>query len=209
MLLDLRSNPGGLINEAEAVADELLTSGAIYSTRHRGQVLEEVRAHAGGALSRLPLVVLVNEYSASASELVVGALQDHKRATVVGANTFGKGSVQTIFQLQGGAGMRLTTMRYYTPKGFAIQANGVVPDIAVSYRPDNDAQLPALKEADLTGHLSAERGAGRTPKRTVDGGKRPDYQPVKSLPRHPKDGDDVALRVAYETLIDAIHQKTN
>ena len=207
VLLDVRSNPGGLINEAEAVADELLGAGAIYSTRHRGRVLEEVRAHAGGALSRLPLVALVNEYSASASELLVGALQDHKRATIVGATTFGKGSVQTIFQLQGGAGMRLTTMRYYTPKGFAIQANGVVPDIAVQYRPDNDAQLPALKEADLDGHLTAEHGAERTPKRLVDGGKRPDYVPVAALPNHPKDGQDVALRVAYETLIKAIQAK--
>src|SRR5262249_45892544 len=131
VLLDLRNNPGGLVDEAEAVADEFLSSGAIYSTRHRGKIVEEAMAHDGGAFASLPVVVLVNEDSAGSAELVAGALQDSGRGTVVGAPTFGKGSVQTIFDLPGGAGMRLTTMRYYTPKGRSIQAEGVRPDVLI------------------------------------------------------------------------------
>jgi carboxyl-terminal processing protease len=96
--LDLRNNPGGLVDEAAAVADEFLSQGVIFTTRHRERVVDEVKAGRGGALRRGPLVVLVNEYSASA-ELVAGALQDHKRGTVVGAKTFGKGSVQTLIDL--------------------------------------------------------------------------------------------------------------
>src|SRR5262249_53065392 len=104
VILDLRSDPGGLVDEASEVADEFLEGGVIYSARHRGKTVDEVTARGGGALTDMPAVVLVNEFSASASELVAGALQDHKRATIVGRPTFGKGSVQTIFELPGGAG---------------------------------------------------------------------------------------------------------
>jgi carboxyl-terminal processing protease len=131
LVLDMRNNPGGLVNEATAVADEFLSGGVIFTTRRRGQIVDDLRADELGALRRGPVVVLVNEYSASAAELVAGALQDNKRAPVVGAPTFGKGSVQTIVDLPGGAGLRLTTLRYYTPSGRPIQAQGVKPDVLV------------------------------------------------------------------------------
>ena len=124
VVLDMRANPGGLVDEASAISDEFLTSGTIYSTRHRGEVVEEIKAHGGGALVGIPMAIVVNEYSASAAELVAGSLQDNHRAKVVGAATFGKGSVQTILELPGGAGLKLTTMRYYTPNGRSIQAQG-------------------------------------------------------------------------------------
>src|SRR5215472_6276783 len=157
VVLDLRSDPGGLVDEAAEVTDEFLTGGTIYTTRHRGQIVDEVKAGGGGAFSDAPVVVLVNEFSASAAELVAGALQDHKRGLVVGANTFGKGSVQTIIDLPGGAGMRLTTARYYTPSGRSIQADGIHPDVAVEgSRVGDAAALPPLRERDLEGHLPAE-----------------------------------------------------
>src|SRR5579859_795949 len=139
VILDLRADPGGLVDEAAAVADEFLDDGVIYTARHRGRVVDEVKARAGGAFLREPCVVLVNQWTASASELVAGALQDHKRATVVGEPTFGKGSVQAIVSLPGGAGMRLTVSRYYTPNGRAIQADGVHPDVVVERTGEGDA----------------------------------------------------------------------
>jgi carboxyl-terminal processing protease len=119
VILDMRNNPGGLVDEAQAVADEFITSGTIFSTRHRGQVVDEAKAHAGGAFASLPVVTLVNEYSASAAELVAGALQDSGRATVVGAQTFGKGSVQTIFDLPGGAWCASATSKGTYPQSRA------------------------------------------------------------------------------------------
>ena len=131
ILLDVRINPGGLVDEATEIADEFLSTGGIYSMRHRGEVIEDLKARSGGAFADIPCVALVNEWSASASELLVGALQDNKRATVVGANTFGKGSVQSILPLPNGAGLKLTTARYYTPSGHAIQADGIHPDVVI------------------------------------------------------------------------------
>ena len=217
VVLDLRSNPGGLVDEAAEIADEFLESGTIYTTRHRGQIVDEVKARAGGAFSALPTVVLVNEYSASASELMAGALQDQKRALVVGANTFGKGSVQTILQLPGGAGIRLTTARYYTPSGHSLQAEGIHPDVLVELNRDPAAAgLSALHERDLEGHLAAQASAdgGRTlravapsigsprtrarrprpPNRGVDGSD------AHSVPRDPMTGSDFMLRIAYQAL---------
>src|SRR5205085_9972788 len=110
---------------------EFLTTGGIYSMRHRGEVIEDLKSRPGGAFAEVPVVILVNEWSASASELLVGALQDNKRATVVGVNTFGKGSVQSILPLPNGAGLKLTTARYYTPSGHAIQADGIHPDVVI------------------------------------------------------------------------------
>ena len=200
VILDMRSNPGGLIDEAEGVADEFLSSGSIYSTRHRGKILDEIYAHRGGALADLPAVVLVNEYSASSAELVAGALQDNERATVVGARTFGKGSVQTIFALPGGAGLRLTTMRYYTPNGRAIQAAGIEPEVLVRYQED-DKGAPPLRENDLAGHLAAETGDGPSrANRVVVGDKRPDYTPIGEVAGDPHAGKDLALQVAYDTV---------
>src|SRR5262249_45446040 len=154
VLLDLRSNPGGLVDEATEIADEFLATGGIYPMRHRGQIIEDLKAHPGGAFADLPVVVLVNEWSASASELLVGALQDNKRATVVGANTFGKGSVQSILPLPSGAGLKLTTARYYTPSGHAIQADGIHPDVVIEPGTRAPTESPKItRERDLPGHL--------------------------------------------------------
>jgi carboxyl-terminal processing protease len=209
VVLDLRSDPGGLVDEAAEVADEFLDSGVIYSARHRGKVVDEVRARSGGSLLDIPAVVLVNEWSASASELVTGALQDHKRAVVVGASTFGKGSVQTIFELPGGAGMRLTTERYYTPDGHAIQAVGVRPDVIVEGTRATEAALPTVRESDLEGHLSAEGVARNAPRTIADAGPpvdaaAPDASALLAsegtlarVATNPEQGNDYALRVGY------------
>ncbi|MEA2084204.1 MAG: S41 family peptidase [Thermodesulfobacteriota bacterium] len=132
LLFDLRSNPGGLLDQAVKVSDLFLRKGLIVSTK--GRIKEQnmtYKAHSGGTYYDFPIVVLVNEGSASASEIVAGALQDHKRALILGAQTFGKGSVQTIIPMNNGAGIRLTTARYYTPNGTSIQAKGIAPDIIV------------------------------------------------------------------------------
>jgi carboxyl-terminal processing protease len=208
VLLDLRSNPGGLVDEASGVADELLGEGVIYTTRHRGSTVDEVRAGKGGALAREPIVALVNEYSASAAELVAGALQDHHRATIVGASTFGKGSVQSIIDLPGGAGLRLTTMRYYTPRGHAIQAKGIQPDVPVSPGSAADKAFGVLRESDLENHLSAE-GAAAAPKKPKEGSADVPTDPAtvpavlgssRDVPRDPSKGKDVALSVGYRLL---------
>ena len=201
VIIDLRNNPGGLINEAEGVADELMSGGVIFSTRHRGEVLDEVHARAGGSLAQVPAVVLVNEFSASSAELVAGALQDHQRATIIGAPTFGKGSVQTIFQLQGGAGLRLTTMRYYTPKGRAIQAAGIAPDVVIKYADSSADDALIMREASLEGHLAAEaQNRDKAAAKVLKGTRTPEYKPVDKLPSDPSAGADFALRVAHETL---------
>lgn len=210
VILDLRNNPGGLVDEAEAVADEFLASGTIYSTRHRGKVVDEVKARDGGAFSSLPIVVLVNEYSASSSELVAGALQDNKRATIVGANTFGKGSVQTIFDLPGGAGLRLTTMRYYTPSGRSIQAEGIRPDVLIDSGRDPDPEL--VRERDLDGHLAPEAAAAKkkdVPVLTDPNGKKKDGSPATpaaqdEVLKDPTKGADFALSIGYQVLLKAL-----
>jgi carboxyl-terminal processing protease len=207
VVLDMRNNPGGLVDEAAAVADEFLGGGTIYTARHRGQVVDEVRAHAGGSLVDAPAVVLVSAYTASAAELVTGALQDAKRAKVIGSQTFGKGSVQTIFELPGGAGMRLTTERYYTPAGHAVQADGIHPDIVVNAE---DTTIPLVRERDLAGHLEAE--VPSTPEKTaivIDGGApSPDDDEneasggsVAKVPVDPETGSDVVLKIGYATLV--------
>ncbi|GAB3446323.1 S41 family peptidase [Insolitispirillum peregrinum] len=131
-VLDLRNNPGGLLDQAIAVSDAFLESGEIVSTRSRhAEDTQRFNAHSGDLTNGLPLVVLINDGSASASEIVAGALQDHKRAIIVGTKSFGKGSVQTIIPLPSHGAMRLTTARYYTPSGRSIQAVGIEPDIEV------------------------------------------------------------------------------
>jgi len=207
IVLDLRNNPGGLVNEASAVADEMLSGGIIYTTRHRDEVVDEVRATRNGSLKRGPMVVLVNEYSASASELLAGALQDHHRATVVGAQTFGKGSVQSIIDLPGGAGLRLTTMRYYTPAGRAIQAQGIEPDVKVHAAYVADKSFGVVREADLENHLPAEGppGSGPAPKPTPEPRKSSDQEGssthlgvAREIPKDPTNGDDLALSIGYQ-----------
>ena len=161
IVLDLRNNPGGLLNQAIAVSDAFLDAGEIVSTRGRDpRDSDRFNATPGDLAQGKPLVVLINGGSASASEIVAGALQDHNRAIVVGTRSFGKGSVQTIMPLQGSGAMRLTTARYYTPSGRSIQALGVAPDIIVEPRrptPEEEEaeELRAARsEADLRGSLS-------------------------------------------------------
>ena len=162
-VLDLRNNPGGLLTQAIDVSDAFLNEGEIVSTRGRGpQDNERFNAVAGDLADGKPVVVLINGGSASASEIVAGALQDHRRAIVVGTKSFGKGSVQTIIPVRGDGAMRLTTARYYTPSGRSIQSLGVMPDIVVN-QPAVDPNAPAedaakddgtRSEADLRGVLS-------------------------------------------------------
>ena len=158
-ILDLRSNPGGLLNQAVAIADYFLDDGLIVYTKGRRDAQNTVfNAHATGE-KKYPLVVLVNEGSASASEIVAGAIQSHKRGIIVGTQTFGKGSVQTIIPLPDGAGLRMTTARYYTPDDRSIQALGITPDVVVPFVPcispeKNNAQRKFIKEIDLENHLS-------------------------------------------------------
>jgi carboxyl-terminal processing protease len=156
-IIDLRNNPGGLLEEAVTVSDAFLERGEIVSTRGRNAEETQRRAaHAGDLTKGKPVVVLVNGGSASASEIVAGALQDHKRATLVGTRSFGKGSVQTIIPLGSGNGaLRLTTARYYTPSGKSIQAKGIVPDIEVLQDVPEElkARTDTKGEASLRGHL--------------------------------------------------------
>lgn len=158
-VIDLRNNPGGLLNQAIAVSDAFLDKGEIVSTR--GRIKEDIRrdnATPGDLTEGLPIVVLVNGGSASASEIVAGALQDHKRGVILGTQSFGKGSVQTILSLPGHGAMRLTTARYYTPSGRSIQAKGITPDIVVdrvvvTEHKDNEF----VREADLKGALDKKK----------------------------------------------------
>ncbi len=160
-VIDLRNNPGGLLNQAVQVADAFLDKGEIVSTRGREPGdSDRFNATAGDLAQGKPVVVLINGGSASASEIVAGALKDHQRAVVIGTRSFGKGSVQTIMPLQGDGAIRLTTARYYTPSGRSIQALGVLPDILVEQRPPSDATDEEKDtanqrfEADLKGALS-------------------------------------------------------
>ncbi|OIP83216.1 MAG: peptidase S41 [Rhodobacterales bacterium CG2_30_65_12] len=162
VVLDLRNNPGGLLNQAIAVSDAFLEAGEIVSTRGRNpEDTERVNAKPGDITGGKPMVVLINGGSASASEIVAGALKDHHRAVTVGTKSFGKGSVQTVMPLRGDGAMRLTTARYYTPSGRSIQALGVSPDIVVEQPPrapvdETQAEdTPQFRsEADLRGRLN-------------------------------------------------------
>ena len=162
IVLDLRNNPGGLLNQAILVSDAFLEEGEIVSTRGREAAdSDRINAKPGDLAEGKPMVVLINGGSASASEIVAGALQDHRRAIVVGTKSFGKGSVQTVMPLRGDGAMRLTTARYYTPSGRSIQALGISPDIIVEQprpRPVGDEEAeedarPSRSEADLRGSL--------------------------------------------------------
>ncbi|MFL6947849.1 MAG: S41 family peptidase [Xanthobacteraceae bacterium] len=159
-VLDLRNNPGGLLDQAISVSDAFLEKGEIVSTRGRNaEETQRFNARAGDLTKGKPIIVLINGGSASASEIVAGALQDHKRATVIGTRSFGKGSVQTIIPLGSGNGaLRLTTARYFTPSGTSIQAKGIKPDIEVLQDVPEElkARTDTKGEASLRGHLKAE-----------------------------------------------------
>ena len=169
-VLDLRNNPGGLLSQAIKVSDAFLDKGEIVSTRskHKGEG-DRFNAMRGDLAKGKPIVVIINGGSASASEIVAGALQDHRRAIILGTKSFGKGSVQTIMPLQGNGAIRLTTSRYYTPSGRSIQAVGVVPDILVETRKaseDDENFKKTRSEASLRGSLTKE--LSETDKKRLD-----------------------------------------
>jgi carboxyl-terminal processing protease len=159
MILDLRNDPGGLLDQAVAVCDDFITSGEVVSTRARHpEDSQRMNAHGTDITGGLPLVVLINEGSASASEIVAGALQDHRRSVTLGVRSFGKGSVQTVIPLAGGNGaIRLTTARYYTPSGRSIQGLGIAPDIKVRESREDDSKF-MLREGDLSHIIKNEGG---------------------------------------------------
>src|SRR5208337_1437626 len=187
-VVDLRNNPGGLLDQAISVSDTFLDKGEIVSTRGRNpEETQRFNARPGDMTKGKPLIVLINGGSASASEIVAGALQDHRRATLVGTRSFGKGSVQTIIPLGAGNGaLRLTTARYFTPSGHSIQAKGITPDIEVLQDvPDElKGRTDTKGEASMRGHLSAE-GAEQTGSQSY-------------VPPEPK--DDKALHTALDLI---------
>lgn len=180
LVLDLRNNPGGVLNSAVAISDAFLTEGLIVYTK--GRVADsalEFKAGPDDVLAGAPLVVLVNGGSASASEIVAGALQDHRRAIIMGAQTFGKGSVQTIIPIDDASALKLTTALYYTPAGRSIQAEGIIPDIPLERGRLELSEPPALgnvKEADLVRHLT--NGEDKP-------GNRSEGQPQPDKPKDP------------------------
>jgi carboxyl-terminal processing protease len=195
-VLDLRNNPGGLLDQAIAVSDAFLDKGEIVSTRERDPAnTKRYTARSGDMAENFPIVVLINQGSASASEIVAGALKDHKRAVVLGTKSFGKGSVQTVIPLKDYGAMRLTTARYYTPSGVSIQATGIEPDIIVEQAKveelnDNDIR----SEASLRGHLkndqkndgkqsdpSAKPADNKASKETKELTAKEDYQLSRAL----------------------------
>ena len=164
LILDLRNNPGGLLSQAIEVADLFLDSGIIVSTKGRNASQDmQVAAKKNDIHGNYPIVVLVNGGSASASEIVAGALQDNKKALLLGTKTFGKGSVQTILPLSDGSGLRLTTARYYTPSGKSIQSSGITPDIEVEFIPPKkegeEGKPKFIREKDLEGHMENDTQA--------------------------------------------------
>ncbi|OGP29740.1 MAG: peptidase S41 [Deltaproteobacteria bacterium GWC2_42_11] len=191
LILDLRNNPGGLLTQAVEVSDKFLKSGMVVYTKGRiaGQDMK-FEAKAEGTQPDYPIIVIVNSGSASASEIVAGALQDHKRAVVLGVQTFGKGSVQTIIPLSDGSALRLTTSKYYTPSGRSIQAKGIEPDIVVEDPKDGGAR-GILREKDLERHLEAEGAAPEKDKK---------IKVEEKTEKEKGDAEDIQLKRAVEYL---------
>jgi carboxyl-terminal processing protease len=175
LVLDMRNNPGGLLDQAIAVSDAFLDKGEIVSTRgRRNDEAQRFNAKPGDLLNGLPIVVLINGGSASASEIVAGALQDHRRAILLGTRSFGKGSVQTIIPMGNQGAIRLTTARYYTPSGRSIQAQGIDPDIVVEpARLEKVDQPRARRESDLRGALRNDQQQGQGQQQPGQGGEQP------------------------------------
>ena len=185
VILDLRNNPGGLLDQAVAVSDDFIDQGEIVSTRARHpEDSQRWNAKDGDITGGLPLVVLTNGGSASASEIVAGALQDHRRAILVGTRTFGKGSVQTVIPLEANGAMRLTTARYYTPSGRSIQGLGITPDIEVHSSRTETPHFGPEREADLNRVLL---NTGGTPQQSAPA--RTDLPPIaRDIPKLPPEG---------------------
>ena len=191
-ILDLRNNPGGLLDQAVQVSDDFLTGGEVVSTRGRHpDDTQRYDAHAGDITDGKPVIVLINAGTASASEIVSGALQDHHRATVVGMTSFGKGSVQTIIPLsEGGGALRLTTARYYTPSGHSIQAQGIIPDVEVAEGDEDDVpKIARPSEADLPGHLAGEPVAKKANQTVI--------RPPANAPKTGADGKPYDFQLNY------------
>ena len=194
LVLDLRSNPGGLLEQSVSVSSLFLDGGEVVSTRGRDpRDTERYNAEPGDMLNGAPIVVLINQGSASASEIVTGALKDRERATVVGLTSFGKGSMQTVIPLRGGrdGALRLTTARYYTPAGVSIQATGILPDIAISSRRIDPDAPQRFTEADLRNALGNETGEQRA---------EIDAAAVEQPPEDWAEGEDYQLARAIEVL---------
>jgi carboxyl-terminal processing protease len=203
LVLDLRNNPGGLLQEAVSVSNEFLNSGLIVYTKGRasGQDMS-FSAEKPGTQPDYPMIIIVNNGSASASEIVAGALQDHSRAIILGTTTFGKGSVQTIIPLSDGSAVRLTTSKYYTPSGRSIQAKGIEPDIVVG-----ETVKKHIKEKDLEGHLEAEGQTQNDPAAVNPSGKESkDFkEKLKKIKISEEDakgeeGEDIQLKRAIDYL---------
>ncbi|MBI5233370.1 MAG: S41 family peptidase [Deltaproteobacteria bacterium] len=194
LVLDLRNNPGGLLQQAVEVSDRFIESGLIVYTKGRasGQNME-FNAKKAGTQPDYPIIVLVNGGSASASEIVAGALQDHNRAVILGTRTFGKGSVQTIIPLTDGSAVRLTTSKYYTPLGISIQAKGIEPDIVVS-----EEKTEHIKEKDLAGHLKGE--SEKSEDKTEDKVEKDEVKEKVKVQAETKDGEDIQLKRALDYL---------
>ncbi len=186
LVLDLRNNPGGLLDQAVSVSDDFLDQGEIVSTRSRHpEESQRWNAKPGDIAAGLPVVVLINGGSASASEIVAGALQDHRRAIVLGTRSFGKGSVQTVMPLQGNGAMRLTTARYYTPSGRSIQGLGIMPDVEVAASRTETPHFGPEREADLNRALRNQGGASQ-PATQAPRTDMPNV--VRDIPKLPAEG---------------------
>jgi len=200
LVLDLRNNPGGVLSAAADVSDAFLDEGKLVFTKGRVENSEfEFNAKPGDIMNGLPVVVLINGGSASASEIVAGALQDHNRAVIMGSKSFGKGSVQTIQELRSGGAVKITTARYFTPSGRSIQGEGITPDIILERYEikdsDQDNSL-RIKEADLKGSISNPTKSQEALKKAVEEGSSDDEKdaPAKAI----KASDDFQL---YEALL--------
>jgi carboxyl-terminal processing protease len=186
VILDLRNNPGGLLDQAVAVSNDFLDQGEIVSTRARHpQESQRWNAKPGDIVEGLPVVLMINGGSASASEIVAGALQDQRRAVVLGTRSFGKGSVQTVMPLPGNGAMRLTTARYYTPSGRSIQGLGITPDVEVAASRTEAPRFGPEREADLRGALRNQGGTTQP----ANPAPRTDLPSiVKDIPKLPPEG---------------------
>ena len=190
LVLDLRNNPGGLLDQAVKVSDTFLEQGLIVYTEGREEGSQmRFSAHSSGTEPGYPIVVLINGGSASASEIVAGALQDNERAVILGTQSFGKGSVQTIIPMNDDTGLRLTTARYFTPSGTSIQAKGIVPDILVKPMEIKEVEgFSSFREKDLANHINSPEADSAAPaqkpkqlKFTLDSKTRQDYQLLRAL----------------------------
>src|SRR5262249_20003416 len=185
LVLDLRNNPGGLLDQAVGISGDFINQGEIVSTRARhSEDAQRWDAKGNDILDGVPLVVLVNGGSASSSEIVAGALQDHHRAVLLGTRSFGKGSVQTVIPLPGNGAMRLTTARYYTPSGRSIQGRGIAPEVAVAETREDTPLFGPEREAALNHVLKNQGGTPDTPS-----APRGDLPPIaKEIPGKPPEG---------------------